>query len=58
MMLAGGLSLITIAIAWLFYRPVLAVVLLVGAVGLFILARRYMGNRAKVIEVDRPVVVS
>jgi len=33
-LIAGALSLVTIAIAWLFYRPLLAVALIVAAVGL------------------------
>lgn len=36
---AGVLSLITIAIAWLFYRPVLGIILIVAAVGLVMAVR-------------------
>lgn len=36
------LSLITIAIAWLFFRPVLGIILLVVAIGLIVLAKKYL----------------
>ncbi len=39
--IAFTLSILTIAIAWLFYRPVLSILLLAVGVGLFILIKRY-----------------
>ena len=39
--IAFCLSFITIAIAWLFYRPILSIVLLAIGVGIFILIKRY-----------------
>lgn len=46
-LLAACLSLVTIAIAWLFYRPVLGVALLAAAVVLIVLvARKLKGGRA------------
>ncbi len=58
MMVAGGISLIVIAVAWLFYRPVFAAVLLVAAVALFFLARRFLGKKQQVLDVDQPVVMA
>ncbi|QTR48911.1 TMEM43 family protein [Candidatus Thiothrix anitrata] len=40
-------ALITIAVAWIFYRPLLAAVLLTTVVGLFIAVKLKLGKRAK-----------
>jgi hypothetical protein len=45
-LLAACLSLITIAVAWIVYRPVLGIILLVVAVGLMILIKGKL-NAAK-----------
>lgn len=45
-LVAAALSLVTIAVAWIFYRPVLGVVLLVVAVGL-IVGLKKMGGKAR-----------
>jgi hypothetical protein len=44
--LALGLTLITVAIAWFYYRPLFAVVLIVAAVGLFIGFKKMRGKPA------------
>ena len=43
--LAGALSLLTVAVAWVFYRPVLGVGLLVGAVGLLVVGKLVLGKK-------------
>ena len=45
-LLAACLSLVTIAVAWVFYRPVLGVALLVVAVGLIILVSKKLKGQA------------
>ena len=58
LLVAGALSLVTISIAWLFYRPLLAITLLVIAAVMIFLARRFLRqNRSNVIEIDQPVVL-
>ena len=58
LLVAGGLSLVTISIAWLFYRPLLGISLLVASVVLFWLARRFLRSRSQqVVDVDQPVVL-
>jgi hypothetical protein len=44
-LLAFTISLIIIAIAWIYYRPLFAIILILAAVGIFILIRRYMKTR-------------
>lgn len=58
LLVAGALSLVTISIAWLFYRPLLGITLLVIAALMIFLARRFlMQNRSNVIEIEQPVVL-
>jgi hypothetical protein len=57
-LMAGGISLVVIAVAWLLYRPLLAVILLAAATVLFFFARRFVGKKQQVLEVHQPVVVS
>jgi hypothetical protein len=49
MLSALCLSLITIAVGWIFYRPVLGITLLVVAVGLIVLLRVMGGKKAKTV---------
>ncbi len=44
-MVAGALSLVTIAVAWLAYRPVLGVLLLAAAMALVVVVRKLFGRR-------------
>lgn len=43
------LSLVTIAVGWIFYRPVLGITLLVVAIGLIVLLRVMGGKKAKTV---------
>jgi Transmembrane protein 43 len=42
---AAALSLVTVAIAWVFYRPVLGVALLAGALALIVLGKIFLGKK-------------
>lgn len=60
MLVAAGISLVTISIAWLFYRPLFAILLIAVAVGLFFLARMFLSKNqptSGVIDVDQPVLM-
>lgn len=46
-LLAGILSLLTISIAWLFYRPLVAIGILVVVAAIAFLARKYLTKRAE-----------
>jgi hypothetical protein len=43
--IAAPLSLLTIAVAWIFYRPLLGILLLAVAVGLFVVIKRMAAKR-------------
>lgn len=49
---ASGISLITISIAWLFYRPLFAILLMVIAAALFFVARSFLGSRGNETPVE------
>ena len=40
-----AISLITVAIAWLVYRPIIGIALIVVSVGLIILAKKYVSKK-------------
>ena len=46
--LAAVISLIVIAIAWLFFRPILAIVLIAAAVGILVLIKKMKGQATEV----------
>ena len=48
--LAAVVSLIVIALAWLFYRPILAIVLIAAAVGIVVLVMKMRGQATEVAE--------
>ena len=56
-LVAGGISLIVISIAWLFYRPVLAIILIAVAIGLFILVRKFLPKKPETLPDDGIPVV-
>jgi hypothetical protein len=56
-LLAASISLFVIAVAWIFYRPVLGICLLVAAIAVAVLVRMFMAKNSKVITVDKPVVL-
>lgn len=56
-LLAASISLFVIATAWIFYRPVLGICLLLAAVAVAFLIRSFMAKNSKVISVDNPVVL-
>ena len=49
-LLAFILSLLVIAIAWLFYRPVLSIVLIAAVVGIIVLIKKMKGQATEVAE--------
>ena len=59
-LVAAGVSLVTISIAWLFYRPLFAIALIAVAAGLFFIARTFLAKNqptSGVLEVNQPVVM-
>ncbi len=54
-LLAACLSLVTIAIAWVFYRPVLGVTLLVLAIGLIVLVIKKVNAGRASADVPPPL---
>ena len=45
LLLSAIFSMITIAVAWIFYRPLLGIVLIAAAAGLAVLVRRRLKQR-------------
>jgi hypothetical protein len=50
--LSFSISLIVIAIAWIFYRPLLGVLLLVVAIGGFVLAKKYLFKSKEEVAIE------
>lgn len=51
--LSFSISLIVIAIAWIFYRPLLGILLLVVAIGGFVLAKKYLFKSKEVVAIEQ-----